>query len=125
MEELFSAGCLDAWAAPIFMKKSRPAYLLSVLCEPGDAGRMEGILFRQTTTLGVRRRDCRRSKLLRRFETVETPYGAIRIKIGRLGEEDVSAAPEYEDCLAAARAHHTSLREVMQAAIETYRKAHP
>jgi hypothetical protein len=123
MEELFSAGCLDAWAAPIFMKKSRPAYLLCVLCEPANADRMEQILFRQTTTLGVRRRDCRRTKLIRRFETVETPYGPIRVKVGRRGQTDLSAAPEYEDCLAAARAHHVSLREVIQAAVETHRRA--
>lgn len=123
MEELFLAGCLDAWAAPIFMKKSRPAYLLSVLCEPGDADRMEQILFRQTTTLGVRRHDCRRAKLIRRFEQVETPYGPVRVKIGRQGETDLSATPEYEDCLAAARSHHVSLREVIQASLETYRRA--
>jgi uncharacterized protein (TIGR00299 family) protein len=123
MEELFLAGCLDAWATPIFMKKSRPAYLLSVLCEPAGAGRMEQILFRQTTTLGVRRHTAQRTKLLRRLETVETPYGAIRIKIGSLGDDDVLASPEYADCLAAAQSHHVSLREVMQAAAEIYRRA--
>ena len=123
MEELLSAGCLDAWAAPIFMKKSRPAYLLSALCEPADVEKIEGILFAHTPTLGVRRRTCQRSKLLRRHETVETPYGAIRVKIGRRGERDLSASPEYADCLAAARSHHVSVREVIQAAMETYRGA--
>ena len=120
LEEIFSAGCLDAWAVPIYMKKSRPAHMLCVLCEPGDVGRLEQILFRHTPTLGVRRRPAQRSKLLRRTEMVETRYGPIRIKVGRLGEEDLTAAPEYSDCFEAAKSHHASLREVMQAAIESF-----
>jgi pyridinium-3,5-bisthiocarboxylic acid mononucleotide nickel chelatase len=125
MEDLFLAGCLDAWASPITMKKSRPAYLLSVLCSPADVGKMEDILFRETPTLGVRRHAAQRTKLIRRHETVETPYGPIRIKIGRRGPSDVTASPEFADCRSAAQSHHVSLREVMQVSMETYRKAKP
>lgn len=123
IELLLSAGALDAWASAIVMKKSRPAYMLCALCDPCDAGKLERILFTQTTTFGVRRRLCRRSKLIRRHETVETPYGPIRIKVGRLADEEITAAPEYSDCLAAAESHHAPLREVMRVAVEAYHKS--
>ncbi len=122
MEELFLAGCLDAWAAPIHMKKSRPAYLLSVLCAPADVEKMEDVLFRETTTLGIRRHAAQRTKLSRRVETVETRYGPIRVKVGTRKGTLRTAGPEYADCRAAAQAHHVSLREVMQAALEAYRE---
>ena len=83
---------------------------------------VERILFTETTTFGVRRRTCQRSKLLRRHETVETPYGPIRVKVGRLAEEEVTAAPEFSDCRAAAEAHHVPVREVYRAAAEQYHK---
>jgi hypothetical protein len=123
INKLLSAGCLDAWAVPAVMKKSRPAWVLSALCAPSDAPAAEDILFRETTTFGVRRRECSRAKLRRRLETVETPYGPIRVKVGRRGEEDVSASPEFSDCQAAAEAHHVPVREVIDAATATYRAA--
>lgn len=121
IEKLLSAGCQDAWASPIVMKKSRPAWMLSVLCSPADVQRAGQILFEETTTFGIRRRHCTRSKLDRRFEAVETPYGPIRIKIGRLDGHDVTASPEFADCQSAAASHHVSVREVLAAAAATYR----
>lgn len=119
---LLSAGCLDAWATPIVMKKSRPAWTLSALCELRDVGSVEKLLFAETTTFGIRRRPCRRSRLERRFETVETPFGPIRVKVGRLGGRTVTASPEFDDCAAAADAHHVGVREVQAAAEQAYRR---
>lgn len=121
VEKLLAAGCVDAWVTPIYMKKSRPAWMLSALCPPAAAQRAEEIIFTQTTTFGVRRRLMRRSKLQRRWETVETPYGPIRIKIGCRGAVVFCAAAEFEDCRIAGQAHHKPVREVLQAAIETWR----
>jgi uncharacterized protein (TIGR00299 family) protein len=122
IESLLAAGALDAWATPAVMKKSRPAWVLSVLCGPADVGTMEDILFSQTTTFGVRRRTWLRSKLLRRHETVQTPYGAVRVKVGRRGQKDVTVSAEFDDCLAAAKAHGAPVRDVMAAAVEAYRR---
>jgi uncharacterized protein (DUF111 family) len=97
--------------------------MLSALCLPRDVERVERIFFAETTTLGVRRRTCSRSKLLRRHETVSTPYGPIRVKVGSLpGGQDATAAPEYADCAAAAEAHGAALREVMAAAMQAFRQ---
>lgn len=122
IEKLLAAGCLDAWAAPIVMKKSRPAWTLSAMCSPADAETAEQIIFTETTTLGIRHRRCTRSKLMRRQQTVETPYGPIRIKIGLSGSRQVTARPEFSECLAAANAHHVPVKEVVAAAVETYRR---
>ncbi|MGA2265100.1 MAG: nickel pincer cofactor biosynthesis protein LarC [Phycisphaerae bacterium] len=122
IESLLAAGALDAWATPAVMKKSRPAWVLSVLCGPADIGTMEDILFTQTTTFGVRRSTWLRNKLLRRHETVQTPYGAVRVKVGRRGQKDVTVSAEFDDCLAAAKAHGAAVRDVMAAAVEAYRR---
>jgi uncharacterized protein (TIGR00299 family) protein len=118
---LLAAGCVDAWATPAVMKKSRPAWVLSALCAPSDAAAAEAILFAETTTFGVRRRICERSKLARGHETVETPFGPIRIKVGRRDGAVATASPEFADCAAAAEAHHVAVREVMAAATAAWR----
>ena len=120
---LLSAGCLDAWASPVVMKKSRPGWLLSALCATGDVAEAERIVFAETTTFGIRRRLCRRAKLRRRHKTVETPYGPVRVKIGCRGEQQITAAPEFEDCRRAAEAHGVAVREVLAEAETAYRRA--
>ena len=122
LERLLQAGCVDAWASPIAMKKSRPAWMLSALCFERDVKAMEDLLFSETTTFGIRRRACERAKLLRRFEVAETPYGPIRIKIGAWCGQDVSASPEFADCQAAAASHHVSVREVLAVAAAVWRQ---
>lgn len=121
MDALREAGCLDAWTTPIYGKKNRPTWMVTVLARPADAGAMEQILFRETPTLGVRRHLCARSKLLREVQTVETPYGPIRIKLGRRDGVLLVAAPEFEDCRTAAEAHGQSVREVLSAAEAAWR----
>ncbi|MCJ7543045.1 MAG: nickel pincer cofactor biosynthesis protein LarC [Phycisphaerae bacterium] len=122
LEAVLAAVALDAWATSAVMKKSRPAWVLSVLCSPTDAGAMEDILFAQTTTFGVRRSTWTRSKLLRHHETVQTPYGAVRVKVGRRGEREITVSPEFDDCQAAAKAHGVAVRDVLAAAVAAYRQ---
>jgi hypothetical protein len=122
IEKLLAAGCADAWATPIVMKKSRPAWMLSALAGAADLDEAERIIFKETTTFGIRRRVVARSKLERRFETVETAYGPVRIKVGVSGGETVTRSPEFADCLAAAESHHVAVKEVMAAAMAAHRK---
>ncbi|HEX3660413.1 MAG TPA: nickel pincer cofactor biosynthesis protein LarC [Acidobacteriaceae bacterium] len=116
MELTLEHGALDAMAAPVTMKKGRLGTLLTLLCRPGDEGALEQLLFRETTTLGIRRREEERVILERTFVTVETAYGKIRMKIASAGAEILNAMPEYEDCRRAAREHDVPLRAVMDAA---------
>jgi len=120
LEKLLSAGCVDAWATPIVMKKSRPAWTLSALCAPKDVGEAQDIIFRNTTTFGVRRVNCARSKLLRRHVTVETAFGPLRVKVGSRDGKDLTVSPEFEDCRLAAQSHHASVRQVQALALRAY-----
>jgi uncharacterized protein (TIGR00299 family) protein len=123
IDRLLAAGCLDAWATPAVAKKSRPAWTLSALCHPADVDAVETIMLAETTTFGVRRRLCQRTTLARRHETVETPFGPIRVKIGCRGETAVTASPEFEDCRSAAEAHHVAVKDVLAAAQAAYAHA--
>jgi uncharacterized protein (TIGR00299 family) protein len=121
MGRLLEEGAIDVYCVPVIMKKNRPGVVLTVLCTPEHAGDMESLLFAETPTLGVRRHLAARTKLARRHESVDTPFGAIRIKVGSRGDDVVNAAPEFEDCAAAARQHHAALRVVMAAAVDAWR----
>jgi pyridinium-3,5-bisthiocarboxylic acid mononucleotide nickel chelatase len=117
IEAALEAGALDAWAAPLTMKKGRPGVLLGALCEEARRAPVTAALFAETTTLGVRRHRVEREVLGRRVDTVETAYGPVRVKIALLGEREVGAQPEYDDCLARARERGVAVREVMAAAL--------
>lgn len=117
IERLLDAGALDATLTPVQMKKGRPGILVSVLCSPPERAILEELLFRETTTIGVRRHDVWRSCLSRRTETVSTPYGPIRVKISGVDDRDFNRMPEFEDCREAARTHGVTLLEVHQAAL--------
>jgi len=116
IEMLLAAGCLDAWATPIVMKKSRPAWQLSVLCGLADVSAVEDILLTETTSLGVRRKVCGRTKLTREHQIVTTPFGPIRMKLARRGGAILTASPEFDDCQQAAQSHAEPVRKVMDAA---------
>jgi pyridinium-3,5-bisthiocarboxylic acid mononucleotide nickel chelatase len=120
IEQLLAAGALDVFTVPAQMKKGRPGTLLTVLCKPGDADRITKIMFSETTTLGVRRRDEQRQALARRWEKVETSWGPVRIKIGSMNGTISNYAPEYEDCRTLAEAHHVPLKTVIQEALRVY-----
>ncbi len=120
MERLLKEGALDVYALPIHMKKSRTGVVLTVLCTIPQVPTMERVLFTETTTFGIRRRRVERVKMERRHETVNTPFGEVRMKIGKW-EDIVTASPEYEDCKAAAETHGVALREVLSAATAAWR----
>ena len=120
MDRLFEEGALDAFVMPVQMKKNRPGTLLTVLCKPEDSGRLTQIVFSETTTLGVRRRDEMRQTLARRWESVRTPWGEVRIKIASMNGTVTNYAPEYEDCRRIAAEHHVPLKIVMQEAARAY-----
>ena len=96
MEQLFEAGALDVFYTPCFMKKNRPAYMLTVLCKNEDREKMEEIIFNQTTTIGIRRTRTERSVLTRETLLIDTPYGEVRIKLVNHNNRK-RFAPEYED----------------------------
>ena len=119
-ETALARGALDAMLTPVIMKKGRPGTLLTVLCNPADSAALERLILTETSTLGVRIRQERRTCLERRHIPVATEYGEIRIKVGTLGGETMNAAPEYEDCHAAAARHKVAIKQVQQAAIAAY-----
>lgn len=120
MDRLLETGALDVFAMPVQMKKNRPGMLLTVLCKPGDADKLTQLFFAETTTLGVRRRDEARQILARRWESVNTQWGEVRIKIGSMNGAVSNYAPEYEDCRRIASEHHVPLKTVMSEAVESY-----
>jgi uncharacterized protein (TIGR00299 family) protein len=120
MDRLFEEGALDVFGLPVQMKKNRPGMLLTVLCKPEDASKLTQLIFTETTTLGVRRRDEIRQTLARRWESVETPWGEVRIKIASMNGTVTNYAPEYEDCRRIAAEHHVPLKWVIQEAARAY-----
>ncbi|MFH1749037.1 MAG: nickel pincer cofactor biosynthesis protein LarC [Planctomycetota bacterium] len=119
-QELLAAGALDVFIVPIIMKKGRPGQLLTVIAQPEDVSRLEDIVFRETTTFGIRRHECLRDKLARTHASVSTRYGVIRIKVGRRDNRVWQTWPEYEDCVMAARQGQVPLRTVQQEALRLW-----
>lgn len=117
MDTLLKNGALDVFTTPIQMKHNRPAVLLSVLCEPSKVAELEGMIFRQGLTLGIRKQTLQRSILPREFKTIDTAYGPIRLKIGHYQGQQVFLKPEYADCVAAAEKHQVSWAQVWQEAL--------
>ena len=115
--KLLAAGALDVFTTAVQMKKQRPGNLLTVLCRPADRDTMLDLIFRETTTFGVREYAADRTVLARRHLQVETPYGDVRVKIGAWKGRDITRAPEFEDCARCATAHNVSMRVVYDAAL--------
>jgi uncharacterized protein (TIGR00299 family) protein len=120
-ELLLEAGAWDVYRASVQMKKGRSGVALTVLCRPDLAATLREIVFRETTTIGLRWRVEHKMALTRAFTEVQTPWGAVRIKTARLANgEMANAAPEYEDCRKLAREHGVPLKRVMQAALRAH-----
>jgi uncharacterized protein (TIGR00299 family) protein len=119
-ERLLAEGALDVFSVPVQMKKSRPGALLTVLAKTEDANRLTKLIFAETTTLGVRSREEQRQTLSRRWESVETTWGRVRIKVASMNGSISNYAPEYEDCRALAEAHHVPLKQVIHEAVQAY-----
>ena len=98
MERLTEAGAFDVFYAPIQMKKNRPGTLVTVVAPPARREALAGVLFAESTTIGVRVTETARERLDREVVTVESPIGPVRVKVARRGGVVVNAAPEFEDC---------------------------
>ena len=121
ISRLWEAGALDVYTTAIQMKKNRPGVMLSVLCEAGAIAAVEEILFRETTTLGVRRSRLQRSKLKREPHQVETPWGPVDGMLAWLDATTTRFSPEYESCRQAAEQHNVPLKAVYEAAQRAFR----
>ena len=126
LEQLLAAGALDVYTQNIGMKKSRSGILLTVICHWELADTCKTIIFRETTTLGIRERSQQRTILDRQITSVETKYGKINLKIASWGEEEnreiINVQPEYEDCAVLARQYNIPWREIARQAIATWKE---
>jgi uncharacterized protein (TIGR00299 family) protein len=123
VELAFSKGALDVFHTPIQMKKNRPGVLLTVLCAEDEADKFTELLLRETSSFGVRRSAAERRKLAREITEVQTAFGAVAVKLGRLDGRVVQAAPEYESCRALAAQAGVPLKAVYEAAVRAIRPA--
>jgi uncharacterized protein (TIGR00299 family) protein len=121
VERLFAAGALDVFTTAVQMKKGRVGHHVTALVKGSAFDAVARIVLTETTTLGLRFRREGRVELARAVETVATPYGRIRIKTGLLDGDEIHAAPEFDDCAAAARKHGVSLLTVQRAALAARR----
>ncbi len=116
MERLLAAGALDVAYIPVQMKKNRPAVMLSVIATPEKGEALAQLILRESSTLGVRMQQVQRRKAQRSQQHIETPLGPMLVKVKRLGNRVLSAAPEYEECERIARAQHIPLETVYKVA---------
>ena len=117
-QAILGAGALDVWLVPAIMKKGRPGLVLGCLADDASRAAIEDAIFRQTGTFGVRWTRVERSKLAREHVTVETPFGAVRVKVGRRAGRVVAAKPEYEDVLRLATERGVAFRAVYDEAVK-------
>jgi hypothetical protein len=121
LDRLLAAGARDAFLVPVVMKKSRPATMLRVLAAPADRDRLAGIVFAETSTIGLRHTTWARMVLPREERTVETPYGTVRVKIAHAPDGTPNVAPEFEDCRRLAAERGVPLKLILQAAVAAVR----
>ncbi|HEY6830623.1 MAG TPA: nickel pincer cofactor biosynthesis protein LarC [Gemmatimonadaceae bacterium] len=120
MERLYAAGALEVFYVPVQMKKNRPGTLLTVIAVPERRDQLVEVIFRETTTIGLRHYEVERECLAREMVTVDTPLGAIRFKIARRNGTIVNATPEFDDCAKVAAANNLSVKDVQRIAIKAY-----
>src|SRR5208337_2693814 len=124
-ELLLAAGAWDVYRASVQMKKGRAGVQMTVLCRPDLALALQELIFRETTTIGLRWRLENKVALAREFVEVRTSLGKVKIKIARLNSGKIAnAAPEYEDCRKIAAEHSVPLKQVMEEAMQAYAKIH-
>jgi uncharacterized protein (TIGR00299 family) protein len=120
MDRLYASGALEVYFAPVHMKKNRPGTLVTVLAPPDRQEALATVVFRETTTIGIRYHDVRRERLDRAVVPVETPFGTIRFKVARRHGAVVNAAPEFDDCARAAAEHGAAVKDVQAAAVRAW-----
>jgi pyridinium-3,5-bisthiocarboxylic acid mononucleotide nickel chelatase len=127
-DALFDVGALDVFTQAIGMKKSRPGILLTFICNLENCDRIQKVLFRETTTLGIRTSTQERTTLKREMQTIETEFGVVNVKIAWQGEENnrtiTNVQPEYEDCAKLARKHNIPWREIQRVSLQTWYQKH-
>jgi len=122
VEKALSVGALDVFSTPVQMKKNRPGLLVTLLSEPANVSRLIDLIFRETTTLGIRTHEVRRKTLDRELVPVSTPYGDVRVKISRMNGTVLNASPEYDDCRRIAAEKNIPLKQVIAAASFEFQK---
>jgi len=122
MEQALAAGALDVTVTPVLMKKNRPGHLFTVLCEREKTDGLCNLLLRETTTLGVRLREEKRQCMQRKFATVSTKWGDVRVKLAYLNGKLTNSSPEFEDCRSIAEEYKIPLKIVLQEVIRLYRE---
>jgi uncharacterized protein (DUF111 family) len=120
MDKLYAAGALEVFYVPVQMKKNRPGTLLTVIAPPDKRAQIADVIFRETTTIGLRHYDVARECLEREIVPVDTPVGAVRFKVSRRNGQVVNATPEFDDCARLAAANNLSVKDVQRIAIKAY-----
>jgi uncharacterized protein (DUF111 family) len=121
MDRLYTAGALEVFYVPVQMKKNRPGTLLTVVARPADRRQLADIIFRETTTIGLRYYEVDRECLVREMVSVETPLGPVRFKVASREGRVTNAVPEFEDCAKLAAAHNLSVKDVQTIAVRAYK----
>lgn len=122
MERAFEIGCLDCWFTPILMKKNRPATLVSILCDEVRRAELTELLYRETTTLGIRFRKVERECLPREIVRVDTEFGPVDVKVARYRDEVVNAMPEYDQVKLLAGKNGVAFRQIRDAVFSELNK---
>lgn len=122
LEKALAAGALDVYTTAVQMKKNRPGVLLTVLCKPGDAQALIGLIFAETTTFGVRTYRAQRRVLPREWVKVTTQFGQVRVKVSRVNGSVLHVTPEFEDCKRVAEEKDVPLQNVIAEAMRSYRQ---
>jgi uncharacterized protein (DUF111 family) len=122
LERLQSAGALDVFLTPVQMKKNRPGVNLTVIAEPRRRSDLVEVLFKESTTLGIRFHEAQRDALERKRVQVRTGFGKVHVKLGLAGGKVVNVAPEFEDCRRLASSKRVPLKRVQQAAMTAFRE---
>ena len=125
MDQLYAAGALEVFFVPVQMKKNRPGTLVSVLVAPSTKDAIVDVLFRETTTIGVRFAEWQRECLARELLSVATPYGDVRIKVARRDGVVMNGQPEFDDCAARAKEHGVATKDVHAAAMKSWLEHRP
>lgn len=120
IDKLLAAGALDAWITPIIMKKGRPAFLLSALCTEANKTAVEDVVFAETSSIGVRWQQIRRTVADRSMVAVQTEWGTVGVKVAERGGQVINVAPEFGDCRHLAEQSGAPLKKIYQAAVQAW-----
>ncbi|MBM7855314.1 uncharacterized protein (TIGR00299 family) protein [Desulfohalotomaculum tongense] len=120
VQRLLDSGALDVYISPVLMKKGRPGTVLHLIAPPGLEQRLGQILLEETTTIGYRSYTAKRRMLERELVPVKTRYGTVRVKVARQQDKILNIAPEYEDCLQAAKLNGVPVKLIYNTAIEEF-----